>query len=65
MSSVMHYYPVHQPKMNAYSAPAVKYSNVSSNHLSKPNYKLANLSSLHSLSLNISSCMATITARSQ
>ncbi|EDW15243.1 protein zerknuellt 1 [Drosophila mojavensis] len=32
MSSVMHYYPVHQPKMNAYSAPAVKYSNLLYGH---------------------------------
>ncbi|EDV93722.1 protein zerknuellt [Drosophila grimshawi] len=28
MSSVMHYYPVHQPKMNTYPAPVVKYSNL-------------------------------------
>nr|AAX33665.1 Dbuz\zen-PA [Drosophila buzzatii] len=32
MSSVMHYYPVHQPKMNAYSAPVVKYSNLLYGH---------------------------------
>ncbi|XP_034487263.1 protein zerknuellt 1 [Drosophila innubila] len=28
MSSVMHYYPVHQPKMNAFPAPVVKFSNL-------------------------------------
>ncbi|ALC47360.1 zen [Drosophila busckii] len=32
MSSVMHYYPVHQPKMNAYPAPVVKYSNLLYGH---------------------------------
>ncbi|EDW67038.1 protein zerknuellt [Drosophila virilis] len=32
MSSVMHYYPVHQPKMNAYPAPVAKYSNLLYGH---------------------------------
>ncbi|KAH8393830.1 hypothetical protein KR215_001866 [Drosophila sulfurigaster] len=32
MSSVMHYYPVHQPKMNAFPAPVVKYSDLIYNH---------------------------------
>ncbi|KAH8312770.1 hypothetical protein KR044_012827 [Drosophila immigrans] len=32
MSSVMHYYPVHQPKMNAFPAPVVKYSDLIYSH---------------------------------
>ncbi|KAH8417004.1 hypothetical protein KR222_001101 [Zaprionus bogoriensis] len=32
MSSVMHYYPVHQPKMNPYPAPVVKYNNLLYHH---------------------------------
>ncbi|KAH8381659.1 hypothetical protein KR093_010283 [Drosophila rubida] len=32
MSSVMHYYPVHQPKMNAFPAPVVKYSDLIYGH---------------------------------